>query len=94
MLFVRPSCEEGVRLGVAASNRAGNNVMRNRLKRVLREAAGRLAPGWKSGLDVVLMAKASAAGHGLADIEKDLEVVAARAGLRPDDRDALADVER
>ena len=47
------------RLTVVASKRVGGAVRRNRAKRLLREAARQLA--WRSGLDVVLVARAACA---------------------------------
>ncbi len=46
-------------MGVTASRRVGGAVERNRARRLLREAARHLLPGWKMGWDVVLIARAA-----------------------------------
>ncbi|HCJ09544.1 MAG TPA: ribonuclease P protein component [Clostridiales bacterium] len=81
LLFVRPSGTDVLRVGVSASSRAGTSVVRNRLKRLLREAVRRKAPDLRPGYDLVLIAKAAAAGRGLADVAPDVEAVLRRAGL-------------
>lgn len=47
------------RLGMAISKKVGNAVVRNRVKRVLRECFRLGAPSAVSGLDVVVVAKKS-----------------------------------
>jgi len=84
LLFVlrRPGTDT-VRLGVSASGKAGSNVVRNRLKRLLREAFRRHGESLRPGVDVVLIAKAVAAGHGLQEMAEDLGNLLIRAGLVP-----------
>ncbi len=89
LLFFTKSGLDRIRLGVSASGKAGTKVVRNRCKRLLREAvrqeAAGLVPG--PGYDIVLIAKASAAGCGLADVATDVRrlfsELALRSGLTP-----------
>jgi len=52
----------GGRLGLTVNRRVGNAVVRNRLKRQMREWFRRLRPEDKSGRDIVIIARKSAAG--------------------------------
>jgi ribonuclease P protein component len=61
----------GARLGLAVSTRVGNAVCRNRVRRLAREAF-RLLRSKLGDRDVLLVARAQAAGARLADLEKEL----------------------
>ncbi len=67
------------RLGVAVSTRVGNAVVRNRVKRWVREA-------WRSrsaelaSMDVVVIARSSAPGAGLAGARRALAALPAAEG--------------
>lgn len=86
-LFVLSVCRnEGAvtRVGIVAGKKIGKAVTRNRVRRLLREAArllyGRLAPGW----DVVLIARPAAVGVKMPPVYAALADLARRAGvLRP-----------
>lgn len=66
------------RLGVTASKRLGNAVMRNAVKRLLREAfrTGRLRT--PAGVDVVVIAKRRAADMSSSEVFADLETLGRR----------------
>lgn len=59
LLFVlpRPEPDAAWRLGLAIGKKVGNAVVRNRVKRVLREAMRLCAPMAVSALDIVIVAK-------------------------------------
>ena len=78
----RPEAEAPLRVGFSVSKRVGGAVIRNRVKRRLRESVRQmlhtLAPGW----DVVLTAKPAAAGAPYTALESETRELLARAGLR------------
>ncbi len=82
LLFFSRSDREGIRLGVSASGKAGSNVVRNRLKRLLREAVRQEVAGLGPGYDLVLIAKAGAVGHKLVDVACDVRQLFAELAVR------------
>lgn len=75
------ACGAPLRAGFTVGKRVGGAVVRNRVKRRLREivrhAQGSLAPGW----DVVLNARPPAAGATYAELEAETRNLFTRAGL-------------
>lgn len=71
---------QGGRVAFVAGKKLGNAVVRNRSKRVLREALRR-AGGPRSGHDVVLIAREATAHASSAELDKALEDVFGRAGV-------------
>ena len=66
-----------LRLGIATSRKVGNAVVRNRVKRWIRESL-RVGAGGIGGHDVVVIARSAAADAGLDAIAREL-----RSALRP-----------
>jgi ribonuclease P protein component len=66
------------RLGLTVSTKVGNAVVRVRLRRQLRELYRRRRGEWPSGLDVVLIARSSAAGADYDTLAKAFDGLANR----------------
>jgi ribonuclease P protein component len=69
------------RLGVVTSGKLGNAVVRNRARRLLREAFRVHQHDLAQPLDLVLVARASINGKGLLEVEKDFLTTLRKAGL-------------
>ncbi|MBK6846262.1 MAG: ribonuclease P protein component [Proteobacteria bacterium] len=72
---VRPGSR---RLGLTVSKKVGKAICRNRIKRWLREAWRRRKHTFPLGIDVVLIARSSAATAGFAALDAQLELLAER----------------
>ncbi len=65
--------EGNSRLGLAVSRKVGPAVIRNRVKRCLRECFRRLRPGLTVPLDIVVVARPACAGLSNAALTRDFE---------------------
>lgn len=74
-----PNGLEMTRYGFSVSKRVGKAVIRNRVKRVLREILRQtpLQPGW----DIVFIARSAASRASYADFERTVRGLLSRAGL-------------
>src|SRR6185312_13027527 len=73
--------ESTYRLGVVTSGKIGNAVVRNRARRLLREAFRRHQYDFTQPVDLVLVARNSIVGKGFAEVEKDFLTILRKAGL-------------
>lgn len=64
--------DEATRLGITVSRKVGNAVVRNRLKRLIREAFRVQQHDLPASLDIVVVAKRSAVDATLSEIKREL----------------------
>ena len=75
-----PSELDRTRIGFSVSKRVGNAVVRNRVKRMLRQA---VQDGtWETGWDVVIIARSAAAASDFHQLGSAVEDLGRRSGLR------------
>ena len=72
IMYVKENGTEKNRIGISVSKKVGNSVVRHRVTRLLRESYRLHEAVFNSGLDIVIVARASAASVGYEEIEKAL----------------------
>ncbi len=70
VVYIYPSSEPCSRLGMAVSKRVGKAVVRNRIKRLIRELFRRHKKFFKSPCDVVIIARHRAANASFVDFTR------------------------
>jgi ribonuclease P protein component len=76
-VLVAPSSEPGsARLGVTVSRKVGNAVVRNRVKRRIREWFRRYGSSLVAGRDIVVIARSAAAPLSGSDVSSELTRIA------------------
>jgi len=70
------------RIGITVSRKVGGAVVRNRVKRWIRECYRRRQPEFPGHVDFVVVARPTAAGAGHAGLCRELAALAKRLGAR------------
>lgn len=79
LVFVSPQVEPGpARMGITASRKLGGAVVRNRVKRLVREAFRRHKLLFPAGLDVVFIAKKNAVEVEYDQVVREIEKLCRR----------------
>lgn len=81
VLVACPNASDWTRVGVAAGRRVGSAVVRNRAKRLLREAMRQVDPRVRGGWDLILIARAAIAPVQMQDVAVALESLLRQADL-------------
>lgn len=71
-MYVKENGLEGNRLGISVSRKVGNSVVRHRVTRLVRESYRLHEKIFNSGLDIVIVARPSAAAVGYHEVESAL----------------------
>lgn len=69
VMYVKENGMEKNRIGVSVSKKVGNSVVRHRVTRLIRESYRLHESIFNSGLDIVIVARSSAANVGYYEIE-------------------------
>ena len=72
VMYVSKNQLEGNRIGISVSKKVGNSVVRHRVKRLVKESYRLHEEMFNSGLDIVVVARASAKGKNYEAIESAL----------------------
>lgn len=72
VMYVRENGTGGNRIGISVSRKVGNSVVRHRVTRLVRESYRLHEAVFNSGLDIVIVARKSAAGAGYEEIKNAL----------------------
>ena len=68
VMYVRKNGTDGNRLGISVSKKVGNSVVRHRVTRLIRESYRLREDMFNSGLDMAVIARASAKGRSMNEI--------------------------
>ena len=83
VLYVAPNDRARPRVGITVSGRVGNAVVRNRVRRRLREGLRARLPEVAHGQDLLVVARPASSRASWADLNRALDAVLARAGVWP-----------
>jgi ribonuclease P protein component len=81
LMNVAPNTFPHNRYGVVTSKRLGGAVIRNRVRRLIRETLHQATPTLQQGWDIVLVAHPSIVGQPLSDITRAFDALVRQAGL-------------
>lgn len=72
VMYVLENKEEENRLGISVSKKVGNSVVRHRITRLIRESYRLQKSRFKSGFDIIVVARSNAKDKSYSEIESAL----------------------
>lgn len=81
VIYYHPNSLQLVRIGFVASKKVGTSHVRNRCKRILREAMRQLLPSLPSGYDLIVVARPPLAEQGFQVIYEEMAKLLRKAKL-------------
>ena len=72
VMYIKENGTDRNRIGISVSKKVGNSIVRHRVTRLIRESYRLHEAIFNSGLDIVIVARSSAALVGYHEIEKSL----------------------
>jgi len=78
VMYVHENGRDYNRIGVSVNKKVGKSVVRNRVKRLIKEAYRKYADTVRQGYDLVVVARSDAANNEYRDIEKWMKDLLAR----------------
>ncbi len=72
VMYIKENGTDRNRIGISVSKKVGNSIVRHRVTRLIRESYRLHEAIFNSGLDIVIVARASAASVDYFEIEKSL----------------------
>lgn len=82
MALAAPAAQAHSRVGLTVSTKVGNAVVRNRVRRRLRELVRKGRAGLPQKIDLVLVAKSAAAKAGYGELARSFDSVVKQLGRR------------
>jgi len=72
VMYIIENDKNCTRLGISVSKKVGNSVIRHRVKRLIREGFRLNCEQFKTGYDIIVIARSTAKGKGYDDISSAL----------------------
>ena len=80
LLLLYTKSRGGIKIGISVSKKVGGAVVRNRVKRLIREGVNRIFPEIQRGYTYVIVAKSTAAEGDFYTITEDVKDIFLKAG--------------
>lgn len=87
MLSILPNGSGCNRYGIVTSRRLGKAVVRNRVRRLIREVLRALHSDLRQGYDVVIVARPAIAGQPYSSVRRIIEQLLVQSGMLPPESD-------
>ncbi len=81
VVYVMPNRSGQLRLGITTSKKVGKSVVRNRMRRLIRENLRGMISSLPNGRDIVIVARKAEETAGLVSVGKELRYLFGRLGL-------------